>query len=116
MEMPSITVYEKEGLQIEFKLERQSDDLLVIHMSAQNSNTNPLTEFLFQAAVPKVILQPTLPFFKDFIALCNHVFVITDIPIANVAAFRNRHSVNGTSYSSIESLQCQQSKITFFLI
>ena len=51
-----MVVFDKAGLKIAFKLERSIDnaDLLMINMSAQNLGSTPLTEFLFQAAVPKV--------------------------------------------------------------
>ncbi|XP_054016788.1 AP-1 complex subunit gamma-1 isoform X4 [Hylaeus anthracinus] len=52
---PTMVVLDKAGLKITFKLERAPDitDLLIIHMSAQNSGSVILTDFLFQAAVPK---------------------------------------------------------------
>lgn len=55
-ELPSMVVLDKSGLKITFKLERLPDnpDLLVINMSAQNSGSTVLTDFLFQAAVPRV--------------------------------------------------------------
>ncbi|XP_076478355.1 adaptor protein complex 1, gamma subunit isoform X3 [Bombus vancouverensis nearcticus] len=51
----SMIVLDKAGLKITFKLERPPDiaDLLIINMSAQNSGSAILTDFLFQAAVPK---------------------------------------------------------------
>lgn len=51
-----MVVFDKQGLKITFKLERSLDnpDLLVINMVAQNSGMSPITDFLFQAAVPKV--------------------------------------------------------------
>lgn len=53
---PSMVVLDKSGLKITFKLERPPDipDLLVINMLAQNSGSTTLTDFLFQAAVPRV--------------------------------------------------------------
>lgn len=51
-----MVVLDKAGLKITFKMERPIDtpDLLVINMLACNSGTTQLTDFLFQAAVPKV--------------------------------------------------------------
>lgn len=51
-------VLDKAGLKIIFRLERSPDiaDLLIINMSAQNSGNAILTDFLFQAAVPKVTI------------------------------------------------------------
>lgn len=55
-ETPSMTVFDKQGLKITFKLERSLDnpDLLVINMLAQNLGLSQISDFLFQAAVPKV--------------------------------------------------------------
>ncbi|KAF3419873.1 hypothetical protein E2986_08206 [Frieseomelitta varia] len=55
----SMIVLDKAGLKITFRLERPPDiaDLLIINMSAQNSGNAILTDFLFQAAVPKVTFQ-----------------------------------------------------------
>ncbi|XP_017752882.1 PREDICTED: AP-1 complex subunit gamma-1 isoform X2 [Eufriesea mexicana] len=51
----NMIVLDKAGLKITFRLERPPDiaDLLIINMSAQNSGNAILTDFLFQAAVPK---------------------------------------------------------------
>jgi AP-1 complex subunit gamma-1 len=56
VDLPSITAYEKNGLKIVFCLERlpENPNTTVIRMSAMNETINPITEFLFQAAVPKV--------------------------------------------------------------
>ena len=53
-----MVVLDKAGLKITFRLERPPDiaDLLIINMSAQNSGNAILTDFLFQAAVPKVVI------------------------------------------------------------
>ena len=42
------------GLRIEFAFERLPPDLLAIDLTATNSTPFPMTDFLFQAAVPKV--------------------------------------------------------------
>jgi AP-1 complex subunit gamma-1 len=51
-----MTAYEKNGLRIVFSLERlpENPNTTVITMSAMNETLNPISEFLFQAAVPKV--------------------------------------------------------------
>ena len=55
-DLPSMTAYEKNGLKIVFQLERLPDNpnTTVITMSATNETLNPMSEFLFQVAVPKV--------------------------------------------------------------
>lgn len=56
IDLPSITAYEKNGLKIVFSLERlpENPNMTVITMSAMNETLNTMSEFLFQAAVPKV--------------------------------------------------------------
>jgi AP-1 complex subunit gamma-1 len=56
VDLPSITAYEKNGLKIVFSLERPpgNPNMTVITVSAMNETLNPMSEFLFQAAVPKV--------------------------------------------------------------
>nr|CAD7569427.1 unnamed protein product [Timema californicum] len=55
--LPRITAYEKNGLKITFSLERQQDNssTTIITMSAVNDSLSPISEFLFQAAVPKFL-------------------------------------------------------------
>lgn len=66
----SMIVLDKAGLKITFKLERPPDiaDLLIINMSAQNSGSAILTDFLFQAAVPKVVVN----FVLQLLNIKNH--------------------------------------------
>ena len=51
-----IVAYEKSGLKIDFTFERVPDQptVVMITLTATNSNSQPLNEFVFQAAVPKV--------------------------------------------------------------
>lgn len=53
--MPSITAFEKDGLTMLFSLEKipDSDSAVSICMTATNNNDSPMSDFLFQAAVPK---------------------------------------------------------------
>jgi hypothetical protein len=52
--IPPMTVVDKNGLRIHFQFEKQ-DKILVIHLQATNSTQIPITNFVFKAAVPKVI-------------------------------------------------------------
>lgn len=52
--IPSITAFEKNGLRLEFNFARMSPTQLDITVRASNSNMAALTDFIFQAAVPKV--------------------------------------------------------------
>ena len=67
----SMVVLDKAGLKITFRLERPPDiaDLLIINMSAQNSGSAILTDFLFQAAVPKVVINFCVVFVNYFLYL-----------------------------------------------
>ena len=51
-----MTAFEKNGLKIEFTFERSQAQASVVNitLSATNSNPQPLNDFVFQAAVPKV--------------------------------------------------------------
>ncbi len=51
-----MVAYEKDGLKIEFSFERNAmtPTQFTINMSASNSTAAAMTEFVFQAAVPKV--------------------------------------------------------------
>ncbi len=52
--IPPMKVLEKNGLHILFQFEKQ-DKILLIHLQATNSTRIPITNFVFKAAVPKVI-------------------------------------------------------------
>lgn len=55
--IPSLTAFEKNGLKLIFDFERPFNEptTLVVSLSATNSTAVTMTDFLFQAAVPKVI-------------------------------------------------------------
>lgn len=54
--IPSIVAFEKNGLKIVFNFERDPNtpSTIKITLNAINSRSSPMTDFLFQAAVPKV--------------------------------------------------------------
>ncbi|XP_063769660.1 AP-1 complex subunit gamma-like 2 isoform X1 [Pseudophryne corroboree] len=55
--LPSIVVYNKDGLEVEFSFMRppSSPALLVINSCARNSSSSDITDFQLQAAVPKSV-------------------------------------------------------------
>jgi AP-1 complex subunit gamma-1 len=57
--IPPMNVMDKNGLHISFHFERQ-DKILIIHLQATNSTQIPITNFVFKAAVPKVIQNDIL--------------------------------------------------------
>lgn len=52
-DIPTTTVFEKNGLKLDFSFER-NDEQLTITLKAFNSSSQPMENFVFQAAVPKV--------------------------------------------------------------
>lgn len=53
-----MTAFEKAGLRIIFSFQRSPNplnpSLIAITLTATNSNSSPMTDFVFQCAVPKV--------------------------------------------------------------
>lgn len=64
--IPSITAFDKSGLKIVFNFDKPPDnpEMIIINLYATNYSYEPIYDFLFQAAVPKVIY-----FFLNFIFL-----------------------------------------------
>ena len=56
-DIPEITAYEKNGLKVIFAFERDTLTMTTINitLTATNSSVLPFTDFVFQAAVPKVL-------------------------------------------------------------
>ncbi|XP_012277854.1 AP-1 complex subunit gamma-1 isoform X3 [Orussus abietinus] len=112
-EAPSLVVFDKLGLKITFKLERASEnpDLLVINMSAQNSNPTQLTDFLFQAAVPKTFQLQMLSPSGTVIPPAGQVTQVLKVTNVNKATLRMRLriSYNGTSGPILE-----QTEVNYF--
>uniref|UniRef100_A0A8C3V2G7 AP-1 complex subunit gamma n=1 Tax=Catharus ustulatus TaxID=91951 RepID=A0A8C3V2G7_CATUS len=61
--IPSITAYNKNGLKIDFTFERSNTNpsVTVITIQASNSTELDMTDFVFQAAVPKCPVWSSLP-------------------------------------------------------
>ncbi|XP_018057990.1 PREDICTED: AP-1 complex subunit gamma-1 isoform X8 [Atta colombica] len=91
-ELPSMVVLDKSGLKITFKLERPPDisDLLVINMLAQNSGSTILTDFLFQAAVPRTFQLQMLSPSSTVIPPSGQVTQVLRITNMNRAQLRMR--------------------------
>lgn len=62
---PTIVAYEKNGLKITFTLEAfpSIPNTTAINVEARNDTVLPMTEFLFQAAVPKASIWLIIDFF-----------------------------------------------------
>ncbi|XP_022247312.1 AP-1 complex subunit gamma-1-like [Limulus polyphemus] len=61
--IPSLTAFEKNGLKLDFSFEKPVDNpqMIIILLSATNQTPTPMTDFLFQAAVPKTFQLQLLP-------------------------------------------------------
>ncbi|CAN7938887.1 unnamed protein product [Ixodes hexagonus] len=57
----ALTVFDKDGLRVDFTFERRPPHGVLIHLTALNSLPVPMTDFLFQAAVPKTFELQMLP-------------------------------------------------------
>ncbi|XP_072763896.1 AP-1 complex subunit gamma-1 isoform X5 [Anoplolepis gracilipes] len=97
-ELPSMVVLDKSGLKITFKLERLPDipDLLVINMLAQNSGSTVLTDFLFQAAVPRTFQLQMLSPSGTVIPPCGQVTQVLRVTNMNRAMLRMRLRISYT--------------------
>lgn len=61
--IPSMTIFEKDGLKLDFNFEKPIDNphLVVIYLTASNQTGKIMSDFLFQAAVPKTFQLQLLP-------------------------------------------------------
>ncbi|XP_014221462.1 AP-1 complex subunit gamma-1 isoform X2 [Trichogramma pretiosum] len=110
---PSMTVFDKQGLKITFKLQRTLDnpDLLVINMAALNSSSSQINDFLFQAAVPKTfqlhMLSPSGTSLPPF----GQVTQILKVNNINKAALRMRLRI---SYTGVSGPILEQAEVNNF--
>ncbi|XP_044731876.1 AP-1 complex subunit gamma-1 isoform X2 [Chrysoperla carnea] len=99
-DLPTITAFEKSGLKIVFSLEKTAEpDTVLVNMAAFNSTLEPMTDFLFQAAVPKAFqLQMMSP--SSVVVIPNgHLTQVMRVTNPNKSALRMRirlsYTVNG---------------------
>ncbi|XP_012344117.1 AP-1 complex subunit gamma-1 isoform X3 [Apis florea] len=94
----TMIVLDKAGLKIIFRLERSPDiaDLLIINMSAQNSGSAILTDFLFQAAVPKTFQLQMLSPSSTVIPPSGQVTQVLKITNINKVPLRMRLRISYT--------------------
>ncbi|XP_076378407.1 adaptor protein complex 1, gamma subunit isoform X7 [Megalopta genalis] len=98
---PTMIVLDKAGLKITFRLERPPDiaDLLIINMSAQNSGSVILTDFLFQAAVPKTFQLQMLSPSSTVIPPSGQVTQVLKVTNVNKVSLRMRLRISYTGSS-----------------
>ncbi|XP_061938980.1 AP-1 complex subunit gamma-1 isoform X7 [Apis cerana] len=94
----TMIVLDKAGLKIIFRLERSPDiaDLLIINMSAQNSGNAILTDFLFQAAVPKTFQLQMLSPSSTVIPPSGQVTQVLKVTNINKVPLRMRLRISYT--------------------
>ncbi|XP_011332251.1 AP-1 complex subunit gamma-1 isoform X2 [Ooceraea biroi] len=97
-ETPTMVILDKAGLKITFKVERPPDipDLLVINMLAQNSGSTTLTDFLFQAAVPRTFQLQMLPPSSTVIPPSGQVTQVLRVTNMNRTQLRMRLRISYT--------------------
>lgn len=103
--IPSITAFEKNGLKIIFEFSKQTDSpqTLMVNLVATNQNLIPITDFLFQAAVPKTFQLQLLPPTNNIIPANSLGNVQQTLKITNTnkgqlrLKMRISYSVNGNS-------------------
>jgi AP-1 complex subunit gamma-1 len=84
--IPSMTVFNKNGLTIEFafsKVPNNPNNIVTISMTAQNSQPMPMTDFLFQVAVPKAFQLNIQPPSGNVILPSNSGSVTQLVQVAN---------------------------------
>lgn len=87
----NLTAFDKSGLKIIFTMEKLQDcDTVSICMSATNSNMLPITEFLFQVAVPKTFQLQMLSPSGNIIVPGGQVTQILKVTNPNKSALRMR--------------------------
>lgn len=76
-----MTAYNKNGLKIDFTFERANPNpnIAVITIHASNSTEADMTEFVFQAAVPKVSRNNPTMILKCNMFLCLMVFITDEL-------------------------------------
>ncbi|XP_035021124.1 AP-1 complex subunit gamma-1 isoform X4 [Hippoglossus stenolepis] len=83
--IPPMTAYNKNGLKIDFTFERANPNpnIAVITIHASNSTEADMTEFVFQAAVPKTFQLQLLSPSSNIVPALNQGFVTQVIRVLN---------------------------------
>ncbi|XP_063225377.1 AP-1 complex subunit gamma-1 isoform X2 [Bacillus rossius redtenbacheri] len=111
--IPDITAFEKNGLKITFSMERQQDatSSIAISMLAVNQSTDPFSEFLFQAAVPKTFQLQMLSPSGTLLPPAGQITQVLKVTNPNRAPLRMRIRV---SYSRDGSSVQEQAEVNSF--
>ncbi|XP_044003373.1 AP-1 complex subunit gamma-1 isoform X3 [Aphidius gifuensis] len=106
----NMTVLDKSGLKITFRLEKPAEtpNTLEVNMLAVNLNDITLTDFLFQAAVPRIFQLQVLPPSSNIILPSGQVTQVLKVSnLSNISALRMRLriSYNGDSGPVLEQTE-----------
>lgn len=90
------TVYEKDGLRIDFALQKVPDspNTTIVNVAAYNTTSTPFTEFVFQAAVPRTFQLQLMPPSGTVIADNGVVTQVLRITTPNKCPLRMRIRVS----------------------
>lgn len=107
--IPSITAYDKNGLKITFAMERLPDNpsTTIITMTAVNEAVTQMTEFLFQAAVPKTFQLQMMSPSGTVVPPAGQVTQILRIVNPNKNALRMRIRVSFNCNGSVVQDQAE---------
>jgi len=105
--------YDKSGLRIEFSLQRlpESPNTTVVNAVSYNITTNPFTEYIFQAAVPKTFQLQLLPPSGTAIPAGGFVTQVLRITTPNKSPLRMRIRV---SYNCSGATVTDQAEVNNF--
>ncbi|XP_031349516.1 AP-1 complex subunit gamma-1 isoform X2 [Photinus pyralis] len=110
--VPTLTAFDKNGLKIVFSLEKMSESNMVsIHLTATNSTISSMTDFLFQAAVPKAFHLQMLSPSGTMISPNGQVTQILRVTNPNKGALRMRIRL---SYTIDGALIQEQTEVNNF--
>ena len=95
LELQNVTAYDKNGLRVDFSFDRPADNpnLVIVTLTANSSYGSTLSDFLFQAAVPKTFQLQMMP--------ASSTVVSSSSPVTQVMRILNPTRVNICRQSSI---------------
>ncbi|XP_038077513.1 AP-1 complex subunit gamma-1-like isoform X2 [Patiria miniata] len=111
--IPSVIAVENPTLKIEFAFERESPDKVAILLRATNPTLNPVTSFLFQAAVPKTFQLELMTPSGDLVPPNNSGAVTQTIKVTNPSrqAMRMRYKL---AYTVLGNTSQEQGEVNNF--
>ncbi|XP_023230332.1 AP-1 complex subunit gamma-1-like [Centruroides sculpturatus] len=113
--IPSMTIFEKNGLKLDFNFEKPIDNpqLVVIYLTASNQTAKVMNDFLFQAAVPKTFQLQLLPPTSSVIPPSNTGNIKQTIKVVNPNKTQLRMRIK-LSYSIDGILVQEQTEVNNF--